>query len=151
MHKKTFAAVGRTLVTGALVLGSTGSAWAASAPEYLLVNKSSEVLIDDATVKAVFGEIVSAKMARLYPTNKWGFGVQVEGGITQANTCVVTARVMLLQRNLPVTTRLLLFKPERMATTFDALPNASAAQCRDLAKAKLREASQALKSALTPE
>ena len=57
---------------------------------------------------------------------------------------------MLLQRNLPVTTKLLLFKPERMATTFDALPNASSAQCRELAKNKLQEANQALRSVLAP-
>ena len=58
---------------------------------------------------------------------------------------------MLLQRNLPVTTKLLLFKPERMATTFDTLPGASIEQCRALAKTKLREANQALVSVLVPE
>jgi hypothetical protein len=150
MPKKTPTALGRVLLAGLLALGASAGASAASAPDYLLVNKSSEVLIDDATVKALFAEFVSAKMAKLYPTNKWGFATQVEGGITSANTCVVTARVMLLQRNLPVTTKLLLFKPERMATTFDTLPNASSAQCRELAKSKLQEANQALRSVLAP-
>lgn len=150
MHKKTPAAVDRVLFAGLLALGLSAGASAASAPDYLFINKSSEVLIDDATVKALFAEFVSAKMAKLYPANKWGFATQVEGGLTSGNTCVVTARVMLLQRNLPVTTKLLLFKPERMATTFDALPNASSAQCRELAKNKLQEANQALRSVLAP-
>ena len=74
----------------------------------------------------------------------------VEGGITPANTCVVVARVMLLQRNQPVATKLLLFKPGKMATAYDALPNATAAQCKDLARAKLREANQAILAALVP-
>jgi hypothetical protein len=150
MHKKTSAALGRVLLAGLLAVGISAGASAASAPDYLLVNKSSEVLIDDATVNALFAEFVSAKMAKLYPTNKWGFATQVEGGLTAGNTCVVTARVMLLQRNLPVTTKLLLFKPERAATTFDALPSATSAQCRELAKSKLQEANQALRSVLAP-
>lgn len=150
MSKKLQGAAARTLLAGAIALGAAAGVRAATAPDYLLVDRSSDALIDDATVRALFGSFVSPKMARLYPTNKWGFGVQVEGGITQANTCVVTARVMLLQRNLPVTTKLLLFKPERMATAFDALPNASAPQCRDLAKTKLRESFDALRSVLAP-
>ena len=150
MPKNTLAAAARSLLAGAIALAAAASVPAASAPDYLLVDKSKDTLIDDATVNAMFAEFVSAKMARLYPTNKWGFGVQVEGGLTQANTCVVTARVMLLQRNLPVTTKLLLFKPERMATAFDALPNASSQQCRDLAKTKLRESFDALRSVLAP-
>jgi hypothetical protein len=140
----------KALLGGAVALAAISGAFGASAPDYLFVNKSAELLIDDATAKAQFAEIVSAKLARLYPTNKWGFAAQVSGGLTHANTCVVTARVMLLQRNLPVGTQLLLFKPEKMATTFDALPNATEAQCRDLAKSKLREANQALVSALVP-
>lgn len=139
------------LFAAAVLATSALNAFAASAPEYLMVNKSAQRLIDDATVDALFAEIVSPKMAKLYPTNKWGFATQVEGGITPSNTCVVTARVMLLQRNLPVTTKLLLFKPEKSATAWDALPNSTEAQCRDLAKAKLREANQAIKAALVPQ
>ena len=44
---------------------------------------------------------------------------------------------MLLQRNLPVGTKLLLFKAERMATSFDAQANATSAQCRSWPKTKL--------------
>lgn len=150
MPKKTFAALRQSLFAGAIALCASTGVLAASAPDYLLIDKSADTLIDDATVRSLFAGFVSPKMARLYPANKWGFAVQVEGGITQVNTCVVTARVMLLQRNLPVTTKLLLFKPERMATAFDALPNAAAPQCRDLAKAKLRESFDALQSVLAP-
>ncbi len=138
----------RTALACILLVASTSAFTAA--PEYLFVNRSSETLIDDATARGLFNEIVSAKLAKLYPTSQWGFAAQVEGGITQANTCVVAARVMLLPRNQPTATKLLLFKPGKMATAFDALPNASAAQCQDLAKRKLREANQAIVSALVP-
>ena len=138
------------IALASVLLVASASAFAATPPEYLFVNRSSETLIDDATAKSLFDEIVSAKLAKLYPTRNWGFAAQVEGGITQANTCVVVARVMLLPRNQPVATKLLLFKPGKMATAFDALPNATAAQCKDLAKRKLREANQAMISALVP-
>jgi hypothetical protein len=139
----------KTVLLGAL-LAAAVNAWAEKLPDYLFVNKSSETLMDEATARSLFAEIVSAKLARLYPTAKWGFAAQVEGGITQAHTCVVVARVMLLQRNQPTVTKLLLFKPGKTATTFDALPDASAAQCRELAKGKLREANQAMLAALVP-
>jgi hypothetical protein len=138
------------LALASVLLLVSASAVAESPPDYLFVNRSSETLIDDATARALFGEIVSAKLARLYPTAKWGFASQVEGGITHEKTCVVVARVMLLPRNQPTVTKLLLFKPGRMATAFDALPTASAEQCRDLAKRKLREANQAMVAALVP-
>lgn len=139
----------KTALACVLLVASAG-AFAQKASDYLFINRSSEALIDDATANSLLAEIVSARLIKLYPTNKWGFAAQVEGGITQANTCVVTARVMLLPRNQPVVTKLLLFKPGKMATAFDAIPNASAAQCRDLARKKLREANQAMLAALVP-
>jgi len=138
-----------TALAGVL-LAATASAFAQTPPDYLFVSRSSETLMDDATAKSLFSEIASARLSKLYPTNKWGFAAQVEGGITHENTCVVVARVMLLPRNQPVLTKLLLFKPEKMVTTFDATPNASAVQCKDLAKTKLREANQAMLAALIP-
>ena len=133
-----------------VVLLASASAFAQTPPDYLFVSRSSESLMDDATAKSLFAEIVSAKLAKLYPTRNWGFVAQVEGGITKANACVVVARVMILPRNQPIATKLMLFKPGKMATTFDTLPNASVAQCKDLAKSKLREANQAMLSALIP-
>lgn len=140
--------LGTALASALLVASATG--FAATAPDYLFVNRSSEALIDDATAKSLFDEIVSEKLAKLYPTAQWGFASQVEGGLTAANTCVVAARVMLLPRNQPSVTKLLLFKPGKMATAFDALPNATSAQCKELAKKKLREANQAIAAALVP-
>ena len=139
----------KTALACVLLVASTG-AFAQTASAYLFVNRSSTTLIDDAAARSLFAEIVSAKLVKLYPVNKWGFAAQVEGGITQANTCVVAARVMLLPRNQPVATKLLLFKPGKMATAFDAIPNASPAQCKELATKKLREANQAMLAALLP-
>ena len=138
----------RTALASGLLAAVAASAAADAPPEYLFVSRSSETLMDDATAKALFDEIVSAKLARLYPTRTWGFAAQVEGGITQANACVVVARVMLLPRNQPIITKLLLFKPQKMATAFDALPNSSTDACRALAKDKLKEATAGVVSAL---
>ena len=104
--------------------------------------------MDEATAQAVFAEFDTPRLAKLYPTRIWGFATQVVGGFTAANTCVVTARVMLLPRNNPRPTRLLLFKPERMATTFGTLPDATQETCRALAKDKLHEAMTALSSGI---
>lgn len=126
------------------------SAAFAAAPDYLFVDRSSETLIDAATAQSLFTEATTQRLAKLYPPKVWGFATQVEGGITANATCVVTARVMLLPRNNPRMSKVLLFKPEKMATAFDAKPQSSEAQCRALAKAKLGEAIDALTSALAP-
>lgn len=126
------------------------SAAFAAVPDYLFVDRSTEALIDAATAQSMFSEATTKRLVKLYPPNIWGFATQVEGGITSNSTCVVTARVMLLPRNNPRNTKLLLFKPDKMATTFDAKPQSSERQCRELAKVKLQEAIDALTSALAP-
>jgi hypothetical protein len=83
---------------------------------------------------------------KVYPASKWGFVSQVEGGITQTGTCVITARVMMMQ--LTPTVKAMLFRPAKTATTFDAQPNASADQCKALARTKLQEAVQSVASSL---
>ena len=138
----------RTALAALATLASTAAF--AAAPDYLFVDKSSDALIDAATAKSMFTEATTKRLAKLYPPNIWGFATQVEGGITTNATCVVTARVMLLPRNNPRNTKLLLFRPEKMATTFDAKAQSSPAQCRELAKGKLGEAIDALTSALAP-
>jgi len=138
----------RLAIAAAALLLSTPAL--AAGPDYLYVDKSSEVLMDAATAKSMFGDAATMRLAKLYPPKIWGFATQVEGGITANTTRVVTARVMLLPRNNPRISQLLLFKPEQMATAFEAKPQATEAQCRDLAKAKLREAIDALTSALAP-
>lgn len=112
----------------------------------LLVDHSIERLIDGKTARAVLAEGIPARVWKLYPTSKWGWASQVEGGMTAGNVCVVTARVMIA----PLTsgTRRLLFKPEKMATTFDSIPNATAEQCKQLAKDKLKEAVEGVVSSL---
>jgi hypothetical protein len=120
----------------------------AAGQDYPFVDKSSPALMDEATARAVLDEIMTERMARLYSPRAWGFATQVVGGFTPTGTCVVTARVMLLPRNNPRPTRSLLFKPERMAMAFDALPNANVESCRALAKKQLTEAMLAVESGL---
>lgn len=118
----------------------------AAPPKTMFVDHSSPALIDAATAKAALAEGINARVLKAYPANKWGFVSQVEGGVTSGGTCVVTARVMLMQ--LTPTVKAMLFRPEKTATTFDALANASADQCKQLAKTKLQEAVQSVASSL---
>ena len=138
--RAAFAAVALALPAGVFAAG----------PDYVFVDKSVETLIDESTARSLFREIVSPRLVKLYPPEIWGFTSQVSGGITANGTCVVTARAMLLPRNNPRSTKLLLFKPEKMATAFDAVPGSSAEKCHEVAKGKLREAFQALSSVLAP-
>ncbi len=138
----------RTAIAAALLMLSTAAF--AAGPDYLFVDKSAETLIDAATARSMFSDAETMRLAKLYPPKIWGFATPVSGGITANSTYVVTARVMLLPRNNPRNTQLLLFKPEQMATAFDARPQSSEAQCRALAKDKLHEAIAALTDALAP-
>jgi len=120
----------------------------AADPVYITLDHSSETVIDSASAQAAWKELLAGKtvkLNKLYPTKRWGFVSQVEGGFNQGKTCVVTARVMMM----PVTMRKsLLFKPSKTATAFDAMPNATREQCQDLAKAKLKEAAGGVLSGL---
>ncbi len=138
----------RTAIATLATLVSTAAF--AVGPDYLFVDKSSAALIDAATAQSMFTDATTKRLAKLYPPNIWGFATQVEGGITPNATCVVTARVMLLPRNNPRNTKLLLFKPDKMATAFDAKPQSTEQQCREVAKVKLQEAIDALTSSLAP-
>lgn len=126
-----------------LALAATG-ACAADAkpaplpPKRVLLDLSTESMIDKAVARRILDEAIPAKVWKLYPANKWGFVSEVEGGFTEAKVCVVTARVFLAP--LTVFTKGVVMRPTKRATTFDALPGASAEQCRQLAQDKLREA-----------
>lgn len=127
----------------ALTLTAFG-VWAAQ-PQYVTVDHSTDMLMDAATAKAMWKkQLPAARLAKLYPPKKWGFASEVEGGFNAGNTCVVTARAMLL----PLRGKVLSFAPEKTATTFEALPNATRDQCRELARKKLEEAMQAVVGAL---
>jgi hypothetical protein len=131
-------------VSGALVWLLAFGVCAAQ-PQYLSVDHSTDSLIDAKTAKAIWKQqLPAARLAKLYPVRKWGFVSEVEGGFSAANTCVVTARAMMLPRR----GKLLHFKPHKTATTFDALPGATQDQCRELARRKLEEAIQAVVAGL---
>lgn len=135
------------LVAAAVVLafGVCGAVQAAP-PKTTFVDHSNDALIDEATAKSILGEGITARVLKVYPANKWGFVSQVEGGMLANGTCVVTARVMMMQ--LTPTVKAMLFRPQKTATTFDAQPGSNIDQCKALARSKLKEAVQAVASSL---
>lgn len=120
----------------------------AADPVYITLDHSTDGVMDKAAAQAVWNELLAGKtvkLNKLYPTKRWGFVSEVEGGFNPAKTCVITARAMMM----PVTmNKSLVFKPSKTATAFDALPNATREQCQDLAKAKLKEAANGVLSGL---
>jgi hypothetical protein len=111
----------------------------------LLLDMSSEALIDSATSKAVLRESIPARVWKLYPEGKWTFLSLVKGGVS-GGTCVVTATVVLLPRT--GTVRAVLWRPEKSATVYDAKPGLAADACKALAKDKLKEAATAVSSSI---
>ena len=121
----------------------------AADPVYITLDHSTDAVMDKTAAQAIWTEGLAgktAKLNKLYPTKRWGFVSEVEGGFNQAKTCVVTARVMMMPATVA---KSLVFKPSKTATAFDALPNATREQCQDLAKAKLKEAVQGVLSSLS--
>ncbi len=122
------------------------AAWAAGPQvKMTLVDHSNDLLINEADAKAVMTENLPAKIFKIYPASKYAFVSQVEGGM-KGTTCVVSARVMLVP--LTPTAKAVLFRPQKMATAFDAAVNSSTEACKTLAKDKLKEATTAVVSAL---
>ena len=118
----------------------------AAPPKTRLLDFSTESLLSAETARAVFTEHIPAKVWKLYPANKWVFVSQVEGGVTAAGVCVITARVMLLP--LTPTMKAVMLRPEKIATAFASQAGATLAACQALAKTKLVEATSAVVSAL---
>ena len=118
----------------------------AAPPKPLFVDHSTVSVMDEASAQALWAANVPAKVWKIYPVKKWGFLSQVEGGFTQGKACVITARAMMLP--IGVSGKTLVFKPENTATAFDSMPGATQEKCRELAKAKLQEAIQAVVSDL---
>ncbi len=139
--------IGSLLALAALVSSTT--AFAEPPRNAVLLDFSRDSLIDAASAKAVLSEGIPAKVWKVYPATKWGFASQVEGGLTSAGVCVVTARVMMV----PLTQALKapLLRPEKIATAFDAVAGASADQCKATAKAKLAEATGSVVSSLVKQ
>ena len=130
----------------ALLATVAGAAWAQGARNVELLDYSTRSLISEETAKKVMGDLIPEKLWKVYPASKYVFISQVEGGITSAGACAVTARVMLMP--LTPTAKAVLFRPQKTATTFDALPTATADQCKAAAAEKLKEATTAVVSAL---
>jgi hypothetical protein len=137
----------RIAAIGALL--AIGAAAHAADPVYITIDHSSDGVLDKAAAQAIWNEGLTgktAKLNKLYPVSKWGFISEVEGGFNKDKICVITARVMMV----PVTVRKnLMFKPDKTATAYDALPSATREQCQDLAKTKLKEAMAGVLSSLS--
>jgi len=134
----------RLVMLPSLLLAAT--AWAASpAVKTNLIDHSNHLLIEAEAAKVTMAEVLPAKAWKVYPASKYAFVSQVEGGM-KGTTCVVTARVMLVP--LTPTAKAVLFRPQEMATAFDAQPNSSTDACKVLAKDKLKEATQAVVSSI---
>ena len=133
-------------VLPALLLTLAAGTAVAAEPKTNLLDFSNDALIDDKTAMAIVAANTPAKVWKVYPASKYALVSQVEGGLTAAKTCVVTARVMLL--TVTPATKAVLFRPQKMATTFDAAANSSTDACKAVAKDKLKEATVAVVSAL---
>jgi hypothetical protein len=137
------------LVAAATCIAAASNATAADTTaaqkKRVLLDLSSEVLIDAPAARSVVSDAIPASVWKLYPPSKWGFFSQVEGGFTSDKICVVTARVMLA----PLTvTNGIIMRPAKRAMAFDAKPNATQDECRAIARTKLREATEAVVSSL---
>ncbi len=111
-----------------------------------IVDHSNSALIDKATATQMLTDGIPPKVWKVYSPRQWGFISEVEGGFTSQKICVVAARVTMIP--LTVTLKAPLMRPEKIATAYDALPNASQEQCKELAKQKLNEAIQGIVASL---
>ena len=135
----------------AVTLMLATSAFAAT-PKPMSLDKSSSFLIDPAAAETIWKENTPARVTKLYPMRKFRFVSEVTGGFTENKTCVVSARAMLLPVVLhPVQGTKVVYAPIKSASAFDAQPSLDEAQCRDLAKGKLKEAIHSIMSTLAAE
>lgn len=136
--------IGSLLALASLALSST--AFAAPPAKAVLLDFSSKNLIEANEAKSIMSEGIPDRVWKVYPASKWAYVSQVEGGITSAGVCVITARVMMVPLTQAVKAPLL--RPQKIATAFDAASGASLDQCKALAKSKLAEAMQSVVSSL---
>ena len=118
----------------------------AAQPKTRFMDHSNQNLIDEAAAIAVMNENIPERVWKIHPASRYIFTSQVEGGITPSGTCVVAARVILMP--LTGAAKAVLFRPQKTATAFDAVPGANLDRCRDLARVKLKEATVAVVSAI---
>jgi hypothetical protein len=135
----------QALLLTALMLCTAAYAADPKAVKMTLVDHSNALLISGDEAKAVMAENLPAAVFKIHPASRYAFVSQVEGGM-KGSTCVVSARVMLVP--LTAAAKAVLFRPQKMATAFDAVPNSSTDACRALARDKLKEATAAVASGI---
>lgn len=135
----------QALLLTALMLSTAAIAADPKTVKMTLVDHSNALLISGPEAKAVMAENLPASVFKIHPANRFAFVSQVEGGM-KGTTCVVSARVMLVP--LTPTAKAVLFRPQKMATAFDALQNSSTDACKTLARDKLKEATSAVASGI---
>lgn len=135
----------QALLLTALMLSATAFAADPKAVKMTLVDHSNALLISADEAKAVMAENLPASVFKIHPGSRYAFVSQVEGGM-KGSTCVVSARVMLVP--LTAAAKAVLFRPQKMATAFDAVPNSSTEACKLLAREKLKEATGAVASGI---
>ena len=111
-----------------------------------LLDHSNSLLISEDDAKRVLTDNIPARVWRIHNPGRYVFVSQVEGGVNPQRMCVVTARVMVLP--LTVTLDVPMWRPLRKltATSYDARPDSSSEQCREVAREKLKEATLAIVS-----
>jgi hypothetical protein len=129
-----------------LTLSAHAAGPAASPAGTNFADFSAASLIDAEGAKKILADNIPAKVLKLYPSNKFAFVSQVQGGMTAASMCVVTARVMLLP--LTPTVKAVMLRPQKTATAFDAVAGSNAEACKGLARDKLKEATASVVSSL---
>jgi len=120
----------------------------AADPQPRLIDHSNGNLIDEATAKKILTENIPAKVNKIHAFARHTFVSQVEGGFTEGKVCVVTARVMMLPLTAAMKAPLFRPLPKMTATAFDAIPGATAEQCKAAAADKLKAATQAVVSSI---
>ena len=133
------------LILAAPLLGLAVAAVAAPPKTRFMDHSNANLIAEDAAI-AVMNENIPERVWKIHPASRYIFTSQVEGGITPNGTCVVAARVILMP--LTGAAKAVLFRPQKTATAFDAVPGAGLDQCREVARAKLKEATVAVVSAI---
>jgi glycine cleavage system aminomethyltransferase T len=135
----------QAILLTALMLSTAAIAADPKAVKMTLVDHSNALLISGDDAKAVMAENLPASVFKIHPGSRYAFVSQVEGGM-KGGTCIVSARVMLVP--LTAAAKAVLFRPQKMATAYDAVPNSGTDACKALAREKLKEATSAVASGI---
>lgn len=134
----------QAILLTALMLSTAAFAADPKAVKMTLVDHSNALLISGDDAKAVMAENLPAAVFKIYPASRFAFVSQVEGGM-KGSTCIVSARVMLVPQTVA---KAVIFRPQKMATAYDAAVNSSTDACKAMAREKLKEATNAVASGI---